>query len=160
MNVYLYVCRGSSGLLKVGRTCDPERRKRQLESTFRLMGQSVSSFEATAPIVGCPKKAEADLVAFVVTSGSQKLRGREWFVDALNIPAFEEAVLISLKPKQKVAPKRVPDPNNPSVVGTIRLRANHWKRLRDLMDHYKNRVWLEKEIEFAYARAFNPKEKS
>jgi hypothetical protein len=51
-------------------------------------------------------------------------------------------------------------PANPSEARTVRLRAEHWRKLRDLMTHYQNRVWLEKAIDRAHNKVFNHKEKA
>ena len=45
-----------------------------------------------------------------------------------------------------------PNTNDPSLAQSVRLRLSYWQKLRELMQHYGSRVWLEKAIDRAHKK--------
>lgn len=43
---------------------------------------------------------------------------------------------------------------DPSLAQSVRLRSSHWVKLRELMQFYGNRQWLEKAIDREYKKIF------
>lgn len=77
--MHLYVCRGSNGLLKVGRTGNFHQRHQMLRSLFQKMGEELVKFDFTESMPFTYPDGESRLLSSLRNQGLEPVQGREWF---------------------------------------------------------------------------------
>lgn len=75
---YLYVCLGDQGIIKVGTTTDPRKRKSGLSREFLLRGQAIARMESTGGM-NYSYGVERQLIQFMYDMRYPPLTGNEWF---------------------------------------------------------------------------------